>query len=181
VARVRAEAEKQAAEGLEAARTEHAEKVKGLENDRDSRLAALESRTSRELTEANDKLAKADMDLSAARGELAEVREAKQTGDTVHETAMVDIQKSLSEVTAARDELDKKHATASDRVAALEAELVVSRQDLGETKQKLAAESSRAEKAVAKWEADRQSLERAKDAMAVALSQIEEAEGRPLG
>jgi predicted nucleic acid-binding Zn-ribbon protein len=94
---------------------------------------------------------------------------------------MVDIQKSLSEVTAARDELDKKHATASDRVAALEAELVVSRQDLGETKQKLAAESSRAEKAVAKWEADRQSLERAKDAMAVALSQIEEAEGRPLG
>jgi len=181
VVRVRAEDEKQAAEGLEALRTEHAEKVKGLENDRDSRLAALESRTSRELAEANDKLAKADMDLSAARGELGELREAKQTGDTVHETAMVDLQKNLAELTTARDELDKKHTSASDRVATLEAELVVARQDLGETRQKLAAESSRAEKAQAKWEADRQSLERAKDAMAVALSQIEEAEGRPLG
>jgi CheY-like chemotaxis protein/chromosome segregation ATPase len=181
LARVRAEGEKQAAEGLEALRGEHAEKVKGIENDRDSRLAALESRTSRELAEANDKLAKADMDLSAARGELAEVREAKQTGDAAHETATADVQKRLSEVTTARDDLDKKHAAASDRAATLEAELVVARQDLGETRQKLAAESSRAEKSQAKWEADRQSLERAKDAMAVALSQIEEAEGRPLG
>jgi CheY-like chemotaxis protein len=181
VARVREAGEKQATEGLEALRGDHAEKIKGLENDRDSRLAALESRTSRELAEANDKLAKADMDLSAARGELAEVREAKQTGDAAHEEAMADVQRRLSEVTTARDALDKKHSAASDRVATTEAELVVARQDLGETKQKLAAESARAERAHAKWEADRQSLERAKDAMAVALSQIEEAEGRPLG
>jgi chromosome segregation ATPase len=181
VGRARAEAEKQAAEALEALRGEHAEKVKGIENDRDSRLAAVESRMSRDLSEANDRFAKADMDLSAARGELAEVREAKQTGDAAHEAAMADVQKRLSEVTTARDELDRKHASASDRVAALEAELVVARQDLGETKQKLATESARAERAQAKWEADRQSLERAKDAMAVALSQIEEAEGRPLG
>ena len=181
MARAREESEKRAAEGLEALRGEHTEKIKGLENDRDSRLAALESRTSRELSEANDKLAKADMDLSAARGELAEVREAKQTGDAAHEAAMADVQHRLSEVTTARDALDKKHSAASDRVATMEAELVVARQDLGETKQKLAAESARAERAHAKWEADRQSLERAKDAMAVALSQIEEAEGRPLG
>ncbi|HEY3819602.1 MAG TPA: response regulator [Polyangiaceae bacterium] len=181
VGRVRAEGETQKGEALEALRAEHTEKVKGLENDRDSRLAALESRTTRELSEANDKLAKADMDLSAARGELAEVREAKQSGDTAHESAMADVQRRLSEVTTARDELDRKHAAASDRAATLEAELVVARQDLGETRQKLAAESARAERATAKWEADRQSLERAKDAMAVALSQIEEAEGRPLG
>jgi CheY-like chemotaxis protein len=181
VSRVRADGEKQAAEGLEALRAEHTEKVKGIENDRDARLAAVESRLSRELSEANDKLAKADMDLSAARGELAELREAKQTGDAAHEAAMADVQRRLSEATTSRDELDKKHAAASDRVATLEAEVVVARQDLGETKQKLAGESSRAEKAQAKWAADRQSLERAKDAMAVALSQIEEAEGRPLG
>jgi CheY-like chemotaxis protein len=181
VARVRTEGEKREAEALEALRAEHAEKVKGLENDRDSRLAALESRTSRELSEANDKLAKADMDLSAARGELAELREAKQTGDAAHESAIADVQNRLTEVTSARDALDKKHASATDRVATLEAELVVARQDLAETRQKLAGESSRADRAQAKWEADRQSLERAKDAMAVALSQIEEAEGRPLG
>jgi hypothetical protein len=68
----------------------------------------------------------------------------------------------------------------SERVTVLEAEAVAMRQDLGETKQKLAGESSRADKAHAKWAADRQSLERAKDALAVALAQIEDAEGRPL-
>ena len=62
----------------------------------------------------------------------------------------------------------------------LEAEGASSRQELGETKQKLSSESSRADKAHAKWESDRQSLERAKDALAVALSQIEEAEARSI-
>ena len=62
----------------------------------------------------------------------------------------------------------------------LEAEGASTRQELSEAKQKLGTESSRADKAHAKWESDRQSLERAKDALAVALSQIEEAEGRPI-
>ena len=83
-------------------------------------------------------------------------------------------------MTSARDELEKKHHAAADRVTALEAELASVRQELGDAKQKLAGESSRADKAQAKWEADRQSLERAKDALAVALAQIEEAEGRPI-
>jgi CheY-like chemotaxis protein len=181
VARVRAEVEKRAAEALEALRGEHAEKVTSLENDRDSRLAALESRAARELSEVNDKLAKADMDLSATRGELGSLRAAKEAGDAAHEAAMADVQGRLAETTAARDALDKKLSAAGDRIATLEAELAALRQDLAETKQRSAGESARADRAQAKWEADRQSLERAKDAMAVALAQIEEAEGRPLG
>jgi CheY-like chemotaxis protein/chromosome segregation ATPase len=181
VARVRADGEKAVADALEALRGEHAEKVTALENDRDSRLAALESRAARELSEANDKLAKADMDLSATRGELSSLREAKETGDAAHEAAMADVQGRLAETASARDALDKKHAAASDRIAALEAELAALRQDLAETRQRSAGESARADRAQAKWEADRQSLERAKDAMAVALAQIEEAEGRTLG
>jgi predicted nucleic acid-binding Zn-ribbon protein len=181
VARVRAEAEKAGADALESLRGEHAEKITALENDRDARVAALEARLARELSEVNDKLAKADMDLSATRGELGELREAKATGDASHEAAMADVQGRLAEVTSARDALDKKHAAVSDRVATLEAELAAVRQDVAETRQRLAGESARAEHALAKWEADRQSLERAKDAMAVALAQIEEAEARPIG
>jgi chromosome segregation ATPase len=159
---------------------EHADKVTSLENDRDARIAAIESRLGRELSETNDKLAKADMDLSATRGELASLREAKESGDAEHEAAMTDVQRRMSEVTAMRDDLAKKHLAASERVAALEAELGSARQDLGETRQRLAGETSRADRAQAKWEADRQSLDRAKDALAVALAQIEEAEGRPI-
>jgi CheY-like chemotaxis protein len=178
VDRVRAEGAKQAADAHDARVAEHAEKVTALENDRDARLAALESRFARELAEANDKLVRADMDLSATRGELAEAREGKRASDATNEAAVADLQKRLSEVTAARDDLEGKYATASERVAALEGDLGNTRLDLGETQQKLVTESARATKALAKWEADRQSLERAKDAMAVALVQIEEAEGR---
>ena len=64
---------------------------------------------------------------------------------------------------------------------ALEAEGAALRAVLGETKEKLGTESSRAEKAFAKWEADRASLEKAKDALAVVLAQIEDAEGRSIG
>jgi CheY-like chemotaxis protein len=180
VVRVRAEAEQQAADARDALVAEHAEKVKGLENDRDARLAAIESRTSRELSEANDKLAKADMDLSAARGELAELREEKNAGDAAHEAALAGIQVRLIEVTGLRDELEKKHAAVGEHAGALEADLASARLDLSETKQKLVGESARASHAVTKWEADRQALERAKDAMAVALVQIEEVEGRSL-
>jgi CheY-like chemotaxis protein len=178
LAAARADAERHEQEALEALATEHAEKIKSLENDRDARLAAIESRLSREISEANDKLAKIEMDFSAARGELSTLREAKETGDAKYEAAAADLRATLADVTSARAELDKKHSAASDRVAALEGELASARQDLGEARQKLAAESARADKAHAKWEADRQSLERAKDAMAVALAQIEEAEAR---
>jgi chromosome segregation ATPase len=180
VAAARAEAEKHENDALGALRIEHTEQMTSLENDRDARIAAVEGRLGRELSETNDKLAKADMDLSATRGELSSLREAKETGDAAHEAAMADVQKRLHEVTEVRDELSKKHLHASERVAAVEAEIASVRNELGETKHKLADESSRADKAQAKWEADRQSLERAKDALAVALAQIEEAEGRPI-
>ena len=58
----------------------------------------------------------------------------------------------------------------------LEAETAALRADLAETKDKLGHETTRADRAYAKWEADRASLERAKDALAVVLAQIEDAE-----
>ena len=181
VATARAAGEAHERQALAEMAAEHAERVTTLENDRDSRLAAVEARASRESSEANDRQAKLEMDLSATRGELGSLREAKETGDATYEAAAADLRTRLAAVTAARDELDRKHTTATERAASLEADLASTRQRLGEARDKLASESTRADRAQAKWEADRQSLERAKDAMAIALSQIEEAEGRSIG
>ena len=178
LASARTEAERHERLALDALVAEHSEKVASLENDRDSRLAALESRASRQLTEVHDKLAKIEMDLSAARGELDTLRQAKETGDASYESAAAELRSTLAGVTADRDQAEQKLKAASDQVATLEGALAGVRQDLGTTTQRLATESARADRAQAKWEADRQSLERAKDAMAVALAQIEEAEGR---
>jgi CheY-like chemotaxis protein/chromosome segregation ATPase len=179
-AEARAEAETKAEATLAQVRGEYDEKIKSIENDRDSRVAASEAKASRELGEAHDKLAKLDMDLSATRGELASLREDKEKAEAEAAAKVTDLEKVLAEVKAAREELDKKATAAETRVATLEADVASVRQELGEAKQKLAAETSRADKANAKWEADRQSLERAKDALAVALQQIEDAEGRPI-
>jgi CheY-like chemotaxis protein len=181
LAQTRAELEKHENDALAALGEESAERVKALENDRDARIAVIEARAARELSEANDKLAKADMDLSATRGELGSLREAKAAGEAAHSEAMTAAQMRFAEMTIARDDLATKLTASTGRATALEADLGTTQHDLAEARQRLAGESARAERAHAKWDADRQSLERAKDALAVALAQIEEAEERPIG
>jgi CheY-like chemotaxis protein len=179
-AAARADAEEQTEVALEGLRVEHGEKVKAIENDRDSRIAALEAKVARELGEANERNAKADMDLSATRGELSDLRQAKAAADAEAAAKIGELEQSLASTTSARDRLSAELSTTAARLSSLEVEDESVRQELAETKQRLAAESSRAERAHAKWQSDRQSLERAKDALAVALSQIEEAEERPI-
>jgi CheY-like chemotaxis protein/chromosome segregation ATPase len=153
----RAEAQGHEETALEALKSELLAKTVEIENDRDARIANLEAKASRELGEANDKLAKVDVDFSAVRGELESLRESKRSGDEAAETKIASLDKKLTETESARAALDKELSEKIDR---------------------LAAETVRADKSHMKWESDKQSLERAKDALAVALSQIEEAEGR---
>ena len=182
VARTRDELEKQAAATLDALRHEHAEKVKALENDRDSRLAALEARAvARDLRRRTTSWRRSTWTSRRHGGELSSLREAKETGDAAHEAAMADVQRRLSEYDGRtrrpREEARMRRASAWRRSRP---SCRARGRSSARRKQKLATESSRADKAHAKWDADRQSLERAKDALAVALAQIEEAEGRPL-
>ena len=95
-------------------------------------------------------------------------------------TSIANLEKSLAEAQAIQAELSAKAAASTDRVTALDAELTALRGELAQTKDTLDSESSRAKKATSKWEADRQSLERAKDALAVVLAQIEDTEARTL-
>jgi CheY-like chemotaxis protein len=119
----------------------------------DELRTALQARGAREIGEANDKAAKLGQELVIARQEADSLRGAK-------------------------GELESKMTVGEARIAVLEAELAGAHRELADVKQRLVGESARADKAQAKWQADRQSLERAKDALAIALAQIEEAEAR---
>jgi CheY-like chemotaxis protein len=115
---------------------------------------ALQAKATREIEEVNERAAKLGHDLAVSREEAEELRLAK-------------------------GELEAKRALDDARIASLEAECAGAQRDLAEVKQRLAVETMRADSAQAKWQADRQSLERAKDALALALAQIEEVEARP--
>ena len=180
LAELRAESEKRERGAAEALRAEHLETISALENDRDSRIAALEAKALREVGEANDKLAKLDMDASALRGELQSLRDAKSAAEAISAGAIADLERRFAAAESERDDLTAKLATTTERLAVVEAELGSVREALTETKDKFETASSRATKATAKWDADRQSLERAKDALAVVLAQIEDTEGRTL-
>jgi CheY-like chemotaxis protein len=153
-------------------------RIATLENDRAASVAALEAKASRELGESNDKLAKLEMDLAAIRGELQSLRETKEAGDIASAARIAELEAKLAEAEGARDDLSAKFQNSTARVGVLDSDLASVRGDLERTREKLASESERAHKATTKWDADKQSLERAKDALAVALAQIEEAEGR---
>ncbi|MGA7122691.1 MAG: response regulator [Polyangiaceae bacterium] len=118
-------------------------------------LAELQARGVREVADANEMAARSAEELRSAREESALVRKANEV-------------------------LESKLAAAESRATSLESELGNAQKELDEVRQRLVGQSARADKAQSKWQADRQSLERAKDALAVALAQIEEAEERPL-
>ena len=60
----------------------------------------------------------------------------------------------------------------------LEADLAATKATLDETKGYLVTQTTRLEKALSKIDGDKGSLERAKDALAVALAQLEETDAR---
>ena len=115
----------------------------------------LQAESARAAAELSDKLTRVTQEVAGARDEITALRQAK-------------------------DELESKVSVGESQVVSLDAELGTVRQELVDSKHKLAGQLARADKAQAKWQSDQQSLERAKDALAAALAQIEEAEGRPI-
>ena len=121
------------------------------------------------------------MDASALRGELQSLREAKEAGEAASAAAIASLEARLAEVQRARDDLAASNAAASERA-------IVARVDAGERARRARTDEREARgrvgralrRAASKWEADKQSLERAKDALAVVLAQIEDTEGRTL-
>ena len=87
---------------------------------------------------------------------------------------------AATKLAAATEALRGSEQARDARIAALEQERDTASADLALTRDALAAEKRRVEGAQTKWNDDRASLDRAKDALAAALASIEEAESRPL-
>ncbi len=178
-----------------AAESDRDEKIATLTTERNASIATLEvtaASLSGDLADLREKKAAADAanearisalesDLAKARAELSDLSSRKAAEDAAHDAHVADLDARIAAAAQAKDGVDKELSSARDRIAALEAESAAQRADLSDTRSKLASEAARAEKAFAKWESDKASLDRAKDALAVALAQIEEAEGRLLG
>jgi CheY-like chemotaxis protein/chromosome segregation ATPase len=178
--RLRTETAQGAQTALDELRSRHADEVRTLGEDRDTRIGALESRMSREIAEAREVTAAAEADAIAVRNELQALGERKRAADAASQGRIGELEQRLAELQGARDALDQGLAAASDRATALQSELESLRRELGEAKDRVASEILRNDQNRAKWDSDRQSLDRAKDALAVALAQIEEVEGRPI-
>jgi CheY-like chemotaxis protein len=141
------------------------------------KAAAIAHRESELHAETDAKLAslyRAQQDeLHRARAE-ATGRESQLNDEIGKLKARVeDLERQLGDASTLRGSLESQLGVAEGKAAALA-------EDLEGVRKELAREASRATRAVAKWDADRASLERAKDALAVALCQIDEAEARPI-
>ncbi len=186
--------EKDRDERVAAAYTDRDDKVAALTADRDQKIATLEAvvaGTSAELADLREKkavgdaanearIASMESDLQKTRAELVELGEKKAANEAANDARIADLEGRNKALTESKEALDKDLETARGRTASLEAESARQQAELADTRGKLASETARADKAFGKWESDRGSLDRAKDALAAALAQIEEAEGRSI-
>ncbi len=148
-------------------------RIATLEQDRDSRIATLEQ-------ERDSKVAGLEGHVASLQADLRELTERKAAGDAASDARIADLAQQLAAAQQAREELDKLLTTSRERAAKLESENDALVSDLVDSKGRLETQSARAQKATAKWESDKASLDRAKSALAVALAQIEETETREL-
>jgi chromosome segregation ATPase len=132
-------------------------------------VAELEAKSALQAQESKEKIAALDKELADTKELLAAAQES-----------VTELTGKLDTTTKDRDETATALAQARARVAELETDLASTKAELGTTQSKLASESAAKDKALKKWDADKVSLDRAKDALAVVLAQIEEAESRSI-
>ena len=178
--RTRGEASAQHQAVLDSLRLRHEAELKLITDDRDARLSELGAEASRERGEMLDRIANVEAELAATQNELKMLGEVKHRNDDAYEAAIADLEKRAALADAGRRETAERLATALGRVNVLEGELEVTTREYGLTREKLAREEGVATRSRAKAESDRVFLERAKDALAVALAQIEQTEVAPV-
>jgi CheY-like chemotaxis protein len=144
-------------------------RVGALLRSHDDALGKLKAEMAQTLEEAEVARRKLDAELGSARRNIEEfVR------------SIAGLETDLGERTAERDTAWKVVEERERRIAALQGDIDAARSETEGVRRDLGRERERSERARAKWAEDRSSLERAKDALAVALARIEEPEGRAL-
>jgi CheY-like chemotaxis protein len=150
-------------------RTEHS-------SDKARALGQLQSEKDQSEREFDSRIQVLQKELESTRGELAGSRQETQQRDERIASQEVSLN-------AARRELEQANSLVSVReesIANLQRELSVQKDETSEALDQLSAERHRLKVAVDKWNEDRGSLERVKDALAAALIQVEAIEARSL-
>jgi CheY-like chemotaxis protein len=177
--RARSESGERERAAIESLRAQQAEDIRALTEARDARIAEVEAQATREAAQAAERAAQTAAELSSVREELRQLAERKQADDAASSSRITELEQHLTEVYSAREAMEQRLGEISERLASTEAQLEAAQRELSDGRERLAGELSRAEQNRVKSDADRRSLERAKDALAVALAQIEETETRP--
>jgi DNA-binding response OmpR family regulator/chromosome segregation ATPase len=157
-----------------------ATREKELEARRVEDLAELSAKAASELTEAQAKITDLDQSLETWRKQAHDLGEAKRATDATNEATIGELRIQLADATGTKLSIEGELSIARARVATLEIDVTSARRDLEAAQKTLHMETARADRAFSKWDADRTSLERAKDALAVALAELDEAEARPI-
>jgi len=153
---------------------------------RDARIAALEGDLStrtgerdRAETRASEQEQRAQS-LQASLSDVQRQHESAQATATEQRTRIEALDAALSEQMDESAELQNKLTERENKIFAIEADLAATRQHLSEATSAPDREKEKVQRARQKWHDDQASLERAKDALAAALAQLEETETRPL-
>ena len=170
-------AERDRDEKVSAANRDRDERVSAVERDRDEKVSAVERDRDQKIAELERSR---DEMVGMMRAELTKLGEAKEAEAASNAARIADLEQQVQKLTQTREGLERDLDEARERIVQLDAEVTALKNELAETKAAHAKEMARAEKAFAKWEQDRVALERAKDALAVVLTQIEDAEGRSI-
>jgi DNA-binding response OmpR family regulator/chromosome segregation ATPase len=180
LARSQSEAQRKLEGALQEASETLASRERELESRRADEVFSLSAKATSDLAEATGRITDLERDLQKSQTETSELAGAKRASDAQNEAHLAELQARLSDTATAKGSLEAELASTRDRIAALEVDLSSVRGDLQLTQRRLETQASRADRAFAKWDADRASLERAKDALAVALAKLDEAEARPI-
>lgn len=153
---------------------------------RDARIAALEGDLSARTGERDRAAARASEQeqraeaLQTSLSDLQRQHESAQATASEQRSRIEALDAALSEQMDEASELQSRLTQRDNTVAALEADLAATRQHLSEATSATDREKEKVQRARQKWHDDQASLERAKDALAAALAQLEETETRPL-
>jgi DNA-binding response OmpR family regulator/chromosome segregation ATPase len=144
---------------------------------RREREEALAKRSEEAQADKAEALAAQQKDYEARIASLVQSHEEDQRRLNERVT---ELSTDLSARIEEREELLRELPKTKDKLTAAETQLAATKADLAETRDKLNQHTQRLDTATTKWDQNRRTLDQAKDALAAALAQIEEAESRGL-
>jgi len=159
---------------------DHEDRLASLYRANEEARAQLQAEHTAVRTELEGKVRELQALLDEARASYATLEQAKQEAEESRDARIAELSADLTKERETRAQIALELVDARNRITEVEGAWTITRADLADAREKLAQQTERADRAFTKWEADRTSLARAKDALATALAQIDEVEARKL-